>query len=267
MKTYGILLVSGVLLAGILISAAQNCGCSPNLCCSKHGYCGNGPEYCGDGCKEGPCSTTPTNNVDVSSIVTDEFFNGILNKAGADCKGRGFYTRAVFLEALGYYGQFGKVGSEADSKREIAAFFAHVTHETGHFCHIEETDPPQNYCDSRYTQYPCTPGKSYYGRGPLQLSWNYNYGEAGSSIKFDGLNNPEIVATDSLVSFRAALWYWMNHVHSVILSGRGFGATIDAINGASECKGVNIAAVNSRVQYYTEYCDQLQVAHGDKLTC
>lgn len=26
---------------------------------------------------------------------------------------------------------------------------------------------------------PCVPGKSYHGRGPMQLSWNYNYGQVG----------------------------------------------------------------------------------------
>ena len=63
--------------------------------------------------------------------MTDAFFNGIKDQSDASCEGRDFYTRAVFLEALGNYQQFGRVGSEDDSKREIAAFFAHVTHETG----------------------------------------------------------------------------------------------------------------------------------------
>ncbi|XP_076959104.1 endochitinase EP3-like [Bidens hawaiensis] len=264
MKTYEILLVSGVLLAGILSSAAQNCGCSPDLCCSQYGFCGSGDQYCGAGCQAGPCTTTPTNNVDVSSVVTDAFFDGILNQAGGDCRGRGFYTRTAFLQAVGNYGEFGKAGSEDDSKREIAAFFAHVTHETGSFCHIEETNPPQNYCDNSKTQYPCTPGKSYYGRGPLQLSWNYNYGAAGNSIGFDGLNNPETVATDPVISFRTALWFWMNSVHSVI--GQGFGATIRAING-NECNGGSPDKVSARVQYYTQYCNQFGVAPGDNLQC
>ncbi|KAM0037869.1 putative chitinase [Helianthus debilis subsp. tardiflorus] len=131
MKTYGVLLVAGVLLAGIFDSAAQNCGCTPDLCCSKYGYCGSGDEYCGAGCQGGPCSATPTNDVSVSSIVTDSFFSGIADQASGGCAGKGFYTRTAFLDALGNYGQFGRVGSEDDSKREIAAFFAHVTHETG----------------------------------------------------------------------------------------------------------------------------------------
>ncbi|KAI3795929.1 hypothetical protein L1987_38590 [Smallanthus sonchifolius] len=255
MKTHGILLLVGVLFAGILNSAAQNCGCSPDLCCSQYGFCSSGDAYCGAGCREGPCSGS---NVDVGSIVTDAFFNGIVDQAGAGCQGRGFYTRAAFLEALGSYGQFGRANSKEDSKREIAAFFAHVTHETGH-------GPSKNYCDPKYTQYPCDPSKGYYGRGPLQLSWNYNYGAAGNDIRFDGLKNPEIVATDRVISFRAALWFWMNNVHSVV--GQGFGATIRAINGNLECDGRNTDTVNARVQYYTQYCSQLGVSTGDNLLC
>ncbi|GAY32138.1 hypothetical protein CUMW_281050 [Citrus unshiu] len=44
------------------------------------------------------------------------------------------YTRDAFLNAANSYPEFGS-GSADDSKREIAAFFAHVTHETGHLCY------------------------------------------------------------------------------------------------------------------------------------
>ncbi|KAI3797920.1 hypothetical protein L1987_33184 [Smallanthus sonchifolius] len=118
-------------------------------------------------------------------------------------------------------------------------------------------------CDRTNTQYPCNPSKGYHGRGPIKLSWNFNYGPAGKDIGFDGLNNPEIVATDPLISFQTALWYWMNFVHSVI--GQGFGATIRAISGPRECDGQSPATVTARVQYYTQYCNQLGVELGDNL--
>ncbi|KZV58058.1 chitinase 5-like [Dorcoceras hygrometricum] len=247
----------------------QNCGCAPDLCCSRYGYCGTGNAYCGSGCQGGPCYAPPTSNgVSVPDIVTDSFFNGIADQAAASCEGKGFYTRAAFLEALGSYSQFGTIGSTDDSKREIAAFFAHVTHETGHMCYIEEIDgPSKDYCDETNTQYPCAPNKGYYGRGPIQLSWNFNYGPAGNSIGFDGLNNPEIVATDRVISFKTALWFWMNNCHDLITSGQGFGATIRAINGALECNGANPSTVAARVRYYTQYCDQLQVDPGNNLWC
>ena len=136
------------------------------------------------------------------------------------------------------------------------------------FCFIEEINgASQDYCDENNAQYPCVQGKNYFGRGPLQLTWNYNYGAAGQSVGFDGLNNPEIVATNNVISFRASLWFWMTNVHSIITSGRGFGETIRAINGQLECNGANADTVTSRVNYYTNYCSQLGVAPGDNLRC
>ncbi|PKI63778.1 hypothetical protein CRG98_015762 [Punica granatum] len=134
------------------------------------------------------------------------------------------------------------------------------------FCYVEEIDgASKDYCDESNTQYPCAPNKGYYGRGPIQISWNYNYGPAGKDIGFDGLNSPETVANDPVVSFKTAFWFWMNNVHSVI--GQGFGATIRAINGAIECNGGNSGAVQARVKYYTDYCNQLGISPGDNLTC
>ncbi|XP_043720242.1 endochitinase EP3-like isoform X2 [Telopea speciosissima] len=213
-----------------------------------------------------PESIVMVNGVVVGDIVTQDFFNGIINQADSSCAGKSFYTRDAFLEATNSYTSFGTTGTTDDSKREIAAFFAHVTHETGHFCYIEEIDgASKNYCQES-TQYPCTSGKGYYGCGPLQLSWNYNYGAAGNSIGFDGLNSPETVANDVAISFKTGLWFWMNGCHSIITSGQGFGATIKSIN-SRECNGGDTAAVQARVQYYQDYCNQFSVSPGDNLTC
>ncbi|KAM7510167.1 hypothetical protein LguiB_009042 [Lonicera macranthoides] len=198
-----------------------------------------------------------SDNVSVSSIVTDAFFSGIVNQSAASCVGRGFYSRSAFLEAIGFYPRFGRTGTEDDSRREIAAFFAHSAELTGSFCFIEDKDGPNN-CDDKNTTYPCAPNKSYYGRGPLQLAWNYNYGPAGNSNDFDGLNNPEIVATNAVISFRAALWFWMTYVHSIMTSGQGFGATFNPIYGQLECNnGSNSGAATRSVDYYTRFCRQL----------
>ncbi|KAJ9556779.1 hypothetical protein OSB04_011393 [Centaurea solstitialis] len=110
------LLFAGIFLAGILLLelvTAQNC------------------------CKSGPCSKPPpTNNANIPGIVTPAFFNKIVAKAGNKCPGKGFYTRSAFLKAIKAYPRFAKSGSIADSKREIAAFFAQITHETGWFIGI-----------------------------------------------------------------------------------------------------------------------------------
>lgn len=134
MNIFAIYSVLTLLLAAGNWVSGQNCGCAPGLCCSRYGYCGNGDPYCGTGCQSGPCyGSTPGGGgaVRVADVVTDAFFNGIANRAGAGCAGRGFYTRAAFLQAVQAYPQFGTVGGADVAKREIAAFFAHVTHETG----------------------------------------------------------------------------------------------------------------------------------------
>ncbi|KAI3924510.1 hypothetical protein MKW92_028289 [Papaver armeniacum] len=202
----------------------------------------------------------------VSERVTQDFFNNIINQAnGGQCDGRNFYNRDAFLQAVNMYPRFGR---RANPRREIAAFFAHVTHETGHFCYKQEIDgASKDYCDEKNTEFPCVPGKHYHGRGPIQISWNYNYGPAGRAIGFDGLNDPDRVSNDATVSFKTALWFWMNNVHKQIVQGQGFGATIRAINGDLECDGKNPQTVQKRINYYVEYCKKLGAPPGDNLYC
>ncbi|KAJ4954490.1 hypothetical protein NE237_011273 [Protea cynaroides] len=185
-------------------SGTPSCCCESDVCCSQYGYWVAGITYCDTGCQLGPCFSSGT----VSDIVTQAFFDGIIIQAASNCAGKSFYTHDAFFQALNSYTSFGTTGTFYESKQEIATFFAH---------------------------YPCVADRGYYGRGPLQLSWNYNYGAAGNSIGFDGLNYPETVANDVVTSFKTALWFWMNNCHSIITSGQGFGATIQAINGAIEC--------------------------------
>ena len=41
----------------------------------------------------------------------------------------------------------------------------------------------------------------FFGRGPIQLSWNYNYIDAGNALGVDLCANPELVATDAAVAW------------------------------------------------------------------
>ncbi|KAH9313512.1 hypothetical protein KI387_022139 [Taxus chinensis] len=256
-----------LLLVLVDVGVGQNCGCLNGVCSSQYGYCGNGNAYCGEGCREGPCYSSPS-TAGVASIVTPDVFNSMVGGADSGCAGKGFYNYNAFVNAAKAFKGFGTSGSSDVNKREVAAFFANAAHETGGFCFIEEQNPRSGYCDSSNTHYPCKPGKRYYGRGPLQLSWNYNYGAAGDYIKFDGLNNPEAVAKDPTISFKTAVWFWMlnSNCHKAITSGQGFGDTIKAINGV-ECNGGNAGAVSSRVTYFYKFSRQLNVDPGSNLRC
>ncbi|CAN8316398.1 unnamed protein product [Cochlearia groenlandica] len=241
---------------------SQNCGCDSTLCCSKFGFCGSTAEYCGLGCQAGPCTETqPPGGVE--AVVTEDFFNGIINKASSDCAGKGFYTRDSFVNAANSFDGF----ANSVTKLEIATMFAHFTQEVGYFCYIEEIDgATKNYCDdTNFPQYPCAPGKTYYGRGPIQLSWNYNYAQCGQSLGLDLLAQPELVGSDPTVAFKTALWFWINNVRQVL--NQGFGATIRAINGRLECDGASPEKVNARIGYYREYCEMLGVDPGSNLSC
>lgn len=121
----------------------------------------------------------------VASIVSEELFKNLfLHKDDSVCPANGFYTYQAFIEATKRFSKFGTTGCLATQKREIAAFLAQISHETtggwatapdGPFawglCFKEEVNPQSNYCDASVVQWPCSPGKSYKGRGPIQLSW------------------------------------------------------------------------------------------------
>eukprot|EP00253_Pinus_taeda_P033223 PITA_33223 len=135
-------------------------------------------------------------------------------------------------------------------------------------CYVEEIEKSV-HCDPSKTQYPSAPGQQYYGRGPLQLTGNTNYGGAGKYLDVNLLNNPGILAQDGLTSWKSALWFWNvnSYCHTAITSDQGFGATIQAINGALDCIGKATDKVNDRINHYTNYCSQFGVNPGNNLQC
>jgi chitinase len=235
----------------------------------------------------------------ISATRFEEIF---LHRATAPCPG-GFYTYQAFAEAARAFPAFASQGSADDRRREVAAFLANISHETtggwatapdGPYswglCFVREggtIDPSTlpSYCVSS-AQYPCAAGKKYFGRGPIQLSYNYNYGQAGAALGIDLLGNPDLVATDPVVSFKTALWFWMTaqppkpSCHDVmngqfqpsaqdVAAGRkpGFGLTVNIINGGIECNKPTPAQVTDRVGFYQRYCQLLGVTPGAELYC
>ena len=70
------------------------------------------------------------NNGDVSSIITKDIFNQFLPQRHSPVA-NGVYTYAMFIEAANAFGGFGTTGTDHTRRHELAAFFAHVAHETG----------------------------------------------------------------------------------------------------------------------------------------
>ncbi len=187
-----------------------------------------------------------------------------------------FYTYSGLTAALSAYPGFATTGSDTVQKQEAAAFLANVAHETGGLQYVVEqnTSNYSHYCD--YSQpYGCPAGQSaYYGRGPLQLSWNFNYKAAGDALGIDLLDNPYLVQNDSAVAWKTALWFWDTQngagrmtAHNAMVSGAGFGETIRTINGSVECNGGNPAEVQDRINYYQSFTQILGTTTGGNLGC
>jgi predicted chitinase len=187
-----------------------------------------------------------------------------------------FYSYQGLTAALNAYPGFARTGDDATRKREAAAFLANVSHETGGLRYVVEQNTANypHYCDNSQP-YGCPAGQAaYYGRGPLQLSWNFNYKAAGDALSIDLLHNPWAVEKDPAVSWKTGLWFWDTQSgagsmtpHDAIVNGRGFGETIRSINGDLECNGKNPDERNDRINLYQQFTGILGTDPGGNLSC
>ncbi|MFD7476957.1 glycoside hydrolase family 19 protein [Streptomyces sp. NPDC059837] len=203
-------------------------------------------------------------------VVTEAQFNQMFPNRNS------FYTYSGLTAALSAYPGFANTGSDTVKKQEAAAFLANVSHETGGLVYVVEQNTANypTYCDWSQS-YGCPAGQSaYYGRGPIQLSWNFNYKAAGDALGIDLLDNPWLVQNDASVAWKTGLWYWNTQTgpgtmtpHNAMVNTAGFGQTIRSINGSLECDGRNPAQVQSRVDAYQRFTTILGVSPGANLYC
>ncbi|MEU6484454.1 glycoside hydrolase family 19 protein [Streptomyces sp. NPDC046887] len=222
---------------------------------------------------QGACGggTGPGPNPNPSGFVVSEAqFNQMFPNRNA------FYTYKGLTDALSAFPAFAKTGSDTVKRQEAAAFLANVSHETGGLVHVVEQNQANypHYCDSSQP-YGCPAGQAaYYGRGPIQLSWNFNYKAAGDALGIDLLRDPFKVERDPAVAWKTGLWYWNTQngpgtmtPHNAMVNGAGFGQTIRSINGSLECDGKNPAQVQSRINKYQSFTQILGVPTGSNLSC
>ena len=184
-----------------------------------------------------------------------------------------FYTYSGLKAALSAYPAFANTGSDTVKKQEAAAFLANVSHETGGLVHIVEQNTANypHYCDWGQP-YGCPAGQAaYYGRGPIQLSWNFNYKAAGDALGIDLLEQPLARAErrrrgleDRPLVLEHAERPRHHDRHNAMVNGAGFGQTIRSINGSLECDGKNPAQVQSRVNNYQRFTQILGVDAGQQ---
>jgi GH18 family chitinase/predicted chitinase len=220
-----------------------------------------------------------------------------------------------FINAVSHqkYSRFASEGSVVVRLRELAAFLANTSHETtGGWGGYEEgaerynwgyvfprevaaQENKEHYTDNSNTNYPPSAGKYYYGRGPIQLSWNYNYGQFSQFFYDDKtvlLNDPDKVLNEGPLFFQSAMWFWMTpqgkkpSCHGAVIGNWdaddvisekmreynnlyfGFGLTINIINGGLEAGKQSEGQrkkVYDRIGFYKHFCKILNVSPGENL--
>jgi len=204
-------------------------------------------------------------------------------------------------------------GNETDDKRELAAWFGVMAQETtggsihngntcpnkgkdcacqgGGWCRkqgegclewglcwVEEQNcPGAPFCE-KYGGF-AKSGQTYHGRGPKQLSWNYNYKAFSKYYCGDTtlLDYPERVADNSELAWASSIWFWVTGgpdnfkpgCHDVFTRKEGegdrkpgLGWVINVVNGGLECNSAVPRCdrrVASRVSHYKHYCKLLGV--------
>ena len=239
----------------------------------------------------------------LSAAQFDDMFSG--RRGVPNCAdGEKYLTYDNFVNAADtYYPEAFTSSTDEYNRRELAAFLGQISQETTGWwgdqpynwglCYVEEVAYKGSsgvHYATEHAVYPPAPGKSYHGRGAMQVSWNYNYGALSESLYGDKdvlLSKPELLASDGELMFRASLWFWMtpqspkpsahdvmqDNVKSETCRPNGFGTTTNIINGGLECSTAGEAhhavgqKVYNRIAYYKRYCEILGVSPGEYTEC
>ncbi len=186
------------------------------------------------------------------------------------------------------YGDFCNRADDYNNRRELAAFFANITKETtggttdvgsgfsnshqrwGLFF-VKEVATSDCYTTGTTTDYSPLPGRCYSGRGPIQLSYFYNYGNFSDFIYGDErlVSTPEALESDPVLAFKSAIWFWMTPqcpkpsahqaMHEIFdetaftysspkMNKKGFAHTNNIINGGLECRSSSSFTFYSKVK-------------------
>jgi hypothetical protein len=197
------------------------------------------------------------------------------------------------------FANFIKESDTTNNKRELCAFLANISKETtggwttpigggqaGDYAqwglvfvfesgHQKTNCTFSQYVDASNSSYPPTAGKCYHGRGPIQLSWNYNFGQFSEFLygkKDTLLNTPDNVSESGVVAFKSAIWFWMipqgakPSCHQAMhdqwvatktysqtkMTKKGFAHTNNIINGGLECRISSSSSFTNKVTLRSE---------------
>jgi len=240
-------IILAFVLVAAAISSAQANGCWWTGCdldswaavgCEVRNMKESGKEVCHGGhkyycCPRSPADETPgeSDNSGPVSEITLQQFNQAVTANGYPAPGA--EKHRIFIQSASK--------GLITTKQEAAMALAQFLHESDGLRAKREYACAQTQCPGSYATAGCdAPGKYYYGRGYIQLSWCYNYKPASLDLYKDErlVSNPDLVAESEEVAWETSFWYWKTAVHNQEgVSDGKFGVTTRAINGQLECWG------------------------------
>ncbi len=240
--------------------------------------------------------------------------------------GQWYYTYDNLIEGMAQLREFADQGDENTRKLEIAAFLANIAQETGakfdgdpfgspgcfiqegaggqapefkawHWCSYGGCNKTRPFDCPPYPDNLCPDGEvGYFGRGPHQLTHDYNYKAFGKTMGVgdDYLNHPDILTTKAEIGIAGSIWFWGHEernqwsppdipfkpsAHNVLVGnwkptdkdvacGRtkaNFGVIINIINGGIECGpgAGNPEAAKNRVMYLEAIAEEMGMTIPD----
>ena len=115
--------------------------------------------------------------------------------------------------------------------------------------------------------------KLFYGRGPLHLSWNYNYLEIAEVLGVDLCSRPDLVVSEEAIGWASAFWFWTSITAStgktsaISVAEGSYGGTLNAIKGDLECQtGMHSSDyLDEVITRLDRYCNAASTLGVDKL--
>ena len=165
----------------------------------------------------------------------------------------------IEVSALGDKESRAVLSKEAQSQgikgKELAAFLAQCSHESGGFRYLSEIWGPtaaQNTYDGRMGNNKSGDGYRYRGRGYIQLTGKNNYTQAGRALGLDLVKNPDQASTPE-IGAKTSVWFWKTNVQPRVSNWDDVTAITKIVNG-----GYN--GLDDRKMRYAAFTQAMNVA-------
>lgn len=148
-----------------------------------------------------------------------------------------------------------EAGSQGIKGKELAAFLAQCSHESGGFRYLSEIWGPtaaQRSYDGRMGNSESGDGYRYRGRGYIQLTGKNNYTQASRALGLDLVKNPDQAATPD-VGAKTSVWFWKTNVEPKVSNWDDVTAITKIVNG-----GYN--GLEDRKMRYAAFTQAMNVA-------